>query len=121
MELPNFHTPNYCYRTTVVRVIDGDTMDVDLDVGFNTTMRKRLRFMGMNAWEIKGEEKGKGLMAKMFLEQLIESADQVVVQTVMDAKGKYGRVLAYVWVLKDNAVLNVNQLLVEEGHARESK
>lgn len=121
MELPNFTLPNYCYRTEVVRVIDGDTIDVDLDVGFNTTMRKRLRFMGINAWETRGEEKGKGIVAKLFLQQLIESADQVVVQTVMDAKGKYGRVLAYVWVMKDNAVLNVNKLLVEEGHARESE
>ena len=108
--------PNYTYRATVVKIVDGDTIDVDLDVGFNTTMRKRLRFLGIDTYEVRGVEKEQGLVAKARLTEMLNQADQIYVQTVMDAKGKYGRVLAYVWTETDGALMNVNEQLLVEGH-----
>ena len=108
--------PNYTYRATVVKIVDGDTIDVDLDVGFNTTMRKRLRFLNIDTWEVRGEEREKGLIAKARLAEMIEQSDDVYVQTVMDKKGKYGRVLAYFWTETDGVFVNVNEQLIVEGH-----
>ena len=116
--------PNYCYRAKVVKVVDGDTIDVDIDVGFYTTLRKRLRFLGIDTWEVRGVEKEKGLIAKQRLIELLDDVDnQVVVQTKMDATGKYGRVLAWVWTIKETNwteskehIINVNELLLKEGH-----
>lgn len=108
--------PNYTYRATVNRVIDGDTIDVDLDVGFNTTMRKRLRFLGIDTWEVRGSEKPQGLIAKARLEEMLQTSDKIYVQTVMDARGKYGRVLAFLWTETDGVLVNVNEQLLAEGH-----
>ena len=108
--------PNYTYRATVVNIVDGDTIDVDLDVGFDTTMRKRLRFIGIDTWEVRGSEREKGLIAKARLEEMIQYSDKIYVQTVMDAEGKYGRVLAYLWTETDGVLMNVNEQLIIEGH-----
>lgn len=108
--------PNYTYRATIVKVVDGDTVDVDLDVGFKTTVRKRLRFFGIDTWEVRGEEREKGLIAKARLIEMIELADNIYVQTVMDSTGKYGRVLAYFWLETDGVLVNVNDQLIVEGH-----
>ena len=114
-----FQLPNYVYRATVNRVVDGDTIDVDIDVGFNTTLRKRLRFLGIDTWEVRGEEKEKGLVAKARLQEILDQAEVIYVQTKMDATGKYGRVLAWVWTdctESGDHLTNVNELLLEEGH-----
>jgi len=108
--------PNYTYRATIVKVVDGDTVDVDLDVGFNTTIRKRLRFVGIDTYEVRGDEREQGLLAKARLIEMIELSDNIYVQTVMDATGKYGRVLAYFWTETDGAIVNVNEQLIIEGH-----
>jgi len=115
-----FQRPTYTYRVKeVVKVVDGDTIDVQLDVGFASYLRKRLRFMGVNTWEKSGAEKEKGLLAKARLEELLDGADNIYVQTIMDSQGKYGRVLAYVWVETADVVTLVNTLLIEEGHGVE--
>lgn len=115
-----FQYPSYTYRVKeVVKVIDGDTIDVALDVGFASYLRKRLRFMGVNTWEVRGAEREKGLIAKARLEEILNAADRVYVQTIMDSQGKYGRVLAYVWVETGDAVTLVNTQLIEEGHGVE--
>lgn len=117
MEAPTFTKPVYCYRVVeVVKVVDGDTCDVLLDVGFSTYIRKRLRFLGIDTWETRGDERELGLIAKARLEELLNNADSVYVQTEMDAKGKYGRVLAWLWVQNGAAVTNVNEQLLLEGH-----
>lgn len=114
--MPTFAPPNYVYRVEVERIIDGDTIDVRIDVGFKTFVFKRLRFLGINAFEVHGEEKEKGLAAKARLEELLSQADNVYIQTVMDATGKYGRVLAWIWTDVDGVMNNVNEILLEEGH-----
>jgi micrococcal nuclease len=120
MIFPSFSMPSYCYKATVVKVIDADTIDVDLDVGFRCTMRKRLRLAGIDAWETRGTEREKGLKAKACVERMIGQAIRVYVQTQMDAEGKYGRVLAVVWLLMDDTLpVNLNQFLLTQNHAVE--
>lgn len=113
---PAFVRPAYSYRAEVVEVIDGDTIDVDIDVGFNITVRKRLRFLLVDTWETRGEERERGLAAKEFCSGVLSCADAVYVQTVMDAEGKYGRLLAWVWVQDDDTLHCLNVMLLDEGH-----
>lgn len=114
---PEFQQPTYTYRVKeVVKVIDGDTIDVQLDIGFASYLRKRLRFLDVNTWEKYGVEKEKGLAAKARLEEMLSAADNIYVQTVIDSQGKYGRVLAYVWVETAGVLTLVNTQLIEEGH-----
>jgi len=109
--------PNYSYRATVVKIVDGDTIDVQLDLGFNITAIKRLRFMDIDTYEVRGSERELGLKAKERLRELLDGST-VIVHTVMDSTGKYGRVLAYVWTIdEDGVTTNLNDLLLEEGHA----
>lgn len=112
-----FQKPTYTYRVSkVLKVVDGDTIDVLIDVGFHTYITKRLRFLGVDTWEIRGPERPQGLVAKARLEEIVANADRIYVQTVMDATGKYGRLLAWLFCEKDNIVINVNQQLLMEGH-----
>lgn len=114
------HLPNYSYRAELVRVVDADTLDVDLDLGFYVWARKRLRLAGINAWETRGTERDKGLAAKAFVQSLLTTADRLYCQTYLDATGKYGRVLAVVWVVaNDNPPIDLNRFLVKQGHAIE--
>lgn len=115
-----FHYPDYTYRASVVRVVDGDTIDVDIDVGFNSTLRKRLRLLDIDAYEVRGEERELGLKASARVEDLLNMSEEVFIQTIMDGTGKYGRVLAYIWIKlpQDGGVLKtLNNVLIAEGHA----
>ena len=121
-----FTLPNYVYRATVIKIVDGDTIDVELDVGFNTSIRKRLRFYGIDTWEVRGDEREKGLIAKARLTEILDQADHIYVQIKMDTTGKYGRVLAIVWTVQATTwtdlgehLTNVNELLITEGHGVE--
>ena len=117
MEAPEFTRPVYCYRVVkVVKVVDGDTCDVLLDVGFHTYLQKRLRFLKIDTWEVRGSEREQGLLAKARLQELLDESDKVYVQTEMDSEGKYGRVLAWLWVEKEATITNVNDQLLIEGH-----
>lgn len=115
MPAPEFTFPNYVYRAEVIHVVDGDTIDVKLDLGFHLTAVKRLRFLGIDTYEVRGEEKDMGLVAKARLEELLNAASTVYVQTKMDAEGKYGRVLAWVWLDAGEGPYCVNFTLLEEG------
>ena len=107
------------YRASLVKIIDGDTIDVDLDLGFDVVLKKqRIRLYGINTPESRTrdlEEIRYGLAAKARLRELIESADSLTIKTSIDgkARGKYGRILGTIFV--DST--NVNDKLVDEGHA----
>ena len=114
---PDFQKPSYVYKAEVVKVIDGDTMDVRLDVGFDTHIYKRLRLLGVDTWEIRGEEREKGIIAKKFVEDRVRIVqNEVYVQTEMDGEGKYGRVLAWVWLIRIGEPVCLNEELLAEGH-----
>ena len=108
------------YSCKLVRVVDGDTADAMIDLGFNVWVKNRIRFMGVDAWESRTrnlEEKEKGLAAKAYVKDLLENSDEGKFLLKSHGVGKYGRVLGELFV-KGNEK-SVNELLKENGHAYE--
>ena len=109
----------YTYKARLIRVIDGDTVDAEIDLGFDVFVRQRIRLFGINTPESRTTdlvEKEKGLAAKQRLIELLPR--EFVVETILNKRGKYGRVLGVLKVQGENETLtNINDLLVEEGHA----
>lgn len=108
----------YTYRAVCTRVVDGDTVDLQLSLGFNVFMQERVRILGIDTSEIYGvkrgsEEYNKGMLSKVRVEELVMGKDLTVV-THKDKKGKYGRYLAEIFV--DD--VNVGDLLIKEGLAQ---
>lgn len=103
----------------VDRVVDGDTVDLWINLGFATFVKKRIRLFGINAPESRTrdlEEKGRGLAAKARLKNLLHNeGDKNEWRCDLESHeiGKYGRVLGTLWI----GHLNVNDLLITEGHA----
>jgi micrococcal nuclease len=99
----------------VYEVLDGDTVDIRLDLGFHVMIRVRIRLLGVQAPELKGASKTAGLAAKAWLEGALtrNAASLKVITTKVDDKDKYGRILGT--FLCDRG--NINQALVLEGHA----
>ena len=109
----------YTYNATLERVVDGDTIDALVDLGFDTWKKVRIRMYGMNAWESRTrdlEEKAKGLEAKARLIEILEQNNNKFI-VVSHGVGKYGRCLGEIF-LKENED-SVNNLLISEGHAIE--
>lgn len=111
----------YEYRTKVSRVVDGDTVDVDIDLGFGVWMKKeRIRLLGIDTPESRTrdkEEKKYGLAAKEFLKKALGTSP--ILKTTKDGKGKFGRILGeFIVEVEDNRI-NINQLLVDNHHAVE--
>ncbi len=113
----------YIYRAKLERVVDGDTIDALIDVGFDVWVKKRIRYKGIDTWESRTrnlEEKKKGLAAKARNKQLLEevSSKSGYFRLKSYGVGKYGRVLADIFIMDANGVqINVNQALITEGHA----
>ena len=107
----------YKYKCKLVRVVDGDTADVMIDLGFDTWIKSRLRFKGVDTWEKRTrdkEEKIKGLAATAFTQTYLElNEGKFTIQSF--GKGKYGRVLAEIFI--DGEEKSLNELLIENGHA----
>ena len=109
---------NYGYSCKLERVVDGDTCDALIDLGFNTWAKRRIRFMGVDTWESRTrdlEEKKKGLAAKAYVKDLLENSDDGKFSIISHGVGKYGRVLGEIFVKGHDT--SVNQLLMENGHA----
>ena len=105
----------YEYKVTLDRVVDGDTIDVNVDLGFTVWLSKqRVRLHGLDTWESRTrnlEIKKKGLLAKAFTKQMVEEAEEIIL--VSFGKGKYGRILAEI---RCDGV-SLNEALIENGHA----
>ena len=108
------------YSAKLVRVVDGDTADAMIDLGFNVWVKSRIRFYGVDTWESRTrdlEEKKKGLEAKAYVKDLLENSDEGKFSLISHGTGKYGRVLGELFVKgHDNSV---NEMLKIEGHAYE--
>jgi micrococcal nuclease len=111
----------YQYKAYVVRVVDGDTIDVDVDLGFGMTYKKqRVRMVGIDTPESRTrdlEEKFFGKASKAHLKKLLEENDNKVYLTSHD-KGKFGRILGDLR-LSPNDVETVNQIMIKDFHAVE--
>ena len=110
----------YGYSCKLERVVDGDTCDALIDLGFNTWAKRRIRFKGVDCWESRTrdlDEKKKGLAAKAYVKDLLENSDKGKFSIISHGVGKYGRVLGEIFVKGHET--SVNQLLIENGHAYE--
>ena len=128
------------YQCELIKVVDGDTIDCFIDLGFNLKTKKRVRYMGIDTWESRTrdkEEKVKGLAAKARNKELLEGG---VFKLKSFGTGKFGRVLGEIFVdpdivgdhinecisdgdhnidLDHDGWVSVNDILMEEGHAYE--
>ena len=108
----------YEYNANVLRVYDGDTIRVDLDLGFGIWLRNQsIRFTDINTPEIHGDSKEAGIASRDRLRELLSQADnKCVIKTVKDKqRGKWGRILGEVWV--DDKDISLNEILLNEGLA----
>ncbi|KAA3612298.1 MAG: nuclease [Calditrichaeota bacterium] len=105
------------YRAKVVSVYDGDTCRVDIDLGLGTWVHNEsIRLHRINAPEMRGAEKVQGKLSRDYLRGLIDG-EEIVLQTVLDKKGKYGRYLGEIWLEMDGEYKCVNDMMVENGFA----
>ena len=117
----------YTYRAFVERVIDGDTLIVNIDCGFDCWSHQRLRLLGVNTPELSN--KG-GVPAQRFVRRTLKPCPWIIVKTCLDKQGKYGRYLADVFFLAGGTAdgtadarrvaaegTHLNQLLLDSGHA----
>lgn len=107
----------YEYRATILRVVDGDTVEAQVDLGFNVFVVQTFRLYGINAPEVNGESRVRGVAATRYLSSLISqetgASFKLTIQTKKDKQEKYGRYLA---VLIANGI-NLNLAMVNAGHA----
>ena len=107
----------YIYKAKCLRVVDGDTVDAQIDLGFDTHKVIRIRLVGVNAAESRTrdlEEKARGLAAKDFVVDTLEKHDNNFILHSQGV-GKYGRCLGEIFL----GDVNLNTLLINEGHAVE--
>ena len=113
----------YIYRGKLERVVDGDTIDALIDVGFDIWIKKRIRYSGIDTWESRTrnlEEKAKGLEAKARNKELLMevSSKPGYFRLKSFGVGKYGRVLGENFIEdKEGKQYNINKTLISEGHA----
>jgi micrococcal nuclease len=102
-----------------VKVVDGDTLDVDIDLGFGMSYKKqRVRMMGIDTPESRTRDKVEklfGKASKKHLKKLLESAESI--SLISHDKGKFGRILGEIYIHNDDAELNVNQKMIDDCHA----
>jgi micrococcal nuclease len=121
------------YEAELIKVVDGDTIDAYIDLGFTLKTKKRIRYMGIDTWESRTrdlDEKAKGLLAKARNKELLEAG---VFKIVSHGTGKFGRVLGEIFVSPDavghevaegvdrssDGLVSINDILINEGHAYE--
>lgn len=110
----------FFYEAKVLNVVDGDTLDLLVDLGFNVHHTIRVRLHGINTPESKTtdiKEKELGLKAKDYTKDWITRHPQVFVNTVKDKKEKFGRILAHIYS-DETKTVSLNDSLVDAGYAR---
>lgn len=108
--------PSYLYKAVVRSVYDGDTIRVDVDLGMDIWQHDiSLRLYGINAPEVRGDERPQGLVSRDWLRDQLPVGTEIVVETIKDKKGKYGRYLAVLWL----EGVDLNRKMVDEGLAND--
>ena len=125
----NVEPCTFKYRvSSLEKVVDGDTIDVNIDLGFDVCTKQRVRLLGIDTPESRTrdlEEKKFGLLSKKKLKEwclkaVASEKDDIEIQLrcpEADSRGKFGRVLAEVWVSEEGHWTNVNRWMCEEGYA----
>jgi micrococcal nuclease len=103
----------------VTNVVDGDTIDVEIDLGFDISFSSRVRLAGIDTPESRTTNKAEkvlGLEAKEYVKSKIKDAKEVVIKTEkMDSSEKYGRILG--WLFLDGSKVSVNEQMIADGYA----
>ena len=110
----------YIYRIrTISKVVDGDTIDADIDLGFDISLSKRIRLAGIDTPESRTtnvKEKAMGLESKEWLKKTLEGAKDILIKTELpDSTEKYGRIIGHLFINGQETSLN-NQMIAE-GYA----
>ena len=109
----------YYYKCMIDRVVDGDTVDLKISLGFNVWIKERVRFYGINAPETRTRdkvEKAAGLKAKAFVIGWFKRSEEIVVRTHKDKRGKFGRMLGEFFI--PGREESLNQEMVRLGLAK---
>ena len=108
----------YTYKIDkIIRIVDGDTIDVLINLGFNVSIKQRIRLKGINAAETRTlnlEEKKKGLDAKEWLIKELSREREWIIKTFKE--DKYGRILGILYY--ENETININDKMINEGIAK---
>lgn len=112
----------YIYRVKqVLKVVDGDTIDADVDLGFDISLTKRVRLAGIDTPESRTtdlKEKALGLEVKEWLKKRLEGAKDILIKTQLpDSTEKYGRILGKLYI--NNEETSLNKQMIDEGYAWE--
>ena len=110
----------YIYRVKkVIKVVDGDTIDADIDLGFDISLTKRVRLSGVDTPESRTtdlKEKALGLEVKEWLKKRLEGAKDILIKTQLpDSTEKYGRILGKLYI--NNEETSLNEQMIDEGYA----
>lgn len=109
---------SYVYDAKVVSVYDADTIRMDIDLGMNTWIHNEpIRVRGINAPEVRGEERPDGIKARDFVRDILPSGSKVLLETYRDKKGKYGRYVANVYFEYEGKQTSLAELLCRDGYA----
>jgi micrococcal nuclease len=107
------------YVKKVTKVVDGDTIDVEIDLGFDISFSSRVRLAGIDTPESRTRdkmEKSLGLESKEYLKKAIDASKTVVIKTEkMNSSEKYGRILG--WLFLDGSKVSVNEQMIADGYA----
>ena len=107
------------YKAKVIQVVEGSVLLLDIALGFDVTVRQEIRLARIDTQEIRGEERDSGVRSKEYVEDVLHGVQEVIVSTIRDKKGKFGRYIAEVVFPKDGENKNLGDLLLEKGYAEE--
>lgn len=109
----------YTYQCNTIRVIDGNTVDAIIDLGFNVTIRQRIKLYGANVQDIRSldeAEKAQALASKNRLTELLGS--EFICETILNKRGKAGRIMGNLYTVDSQGNKNsVSEQLIQEGFA----
>lgn len=109
-------SPLYLYSARVVSIIDGDTFDLGIDLGFGIEIRDRVRLFGVNCPEISSSE---GIQAVEYINSLVKVDQQITIRSIKNRREQYGRYLVIIYLESDPNKISksLNRMLLESGNA----
>lgn len=110
----------YIYRIkSVIKVVDGDTIDADIDLGFDISLTKRIRLAGIDTPESRTKnlkEKALGLESKEWMKKTLAGANDILIKTELpDSTEKYGRIIGHLFI--NGQEISLNDQMINEGYA----
>ena len=109
----------YEYKARCLKVVDGDTLDLEIDLGFRIKSYQRVRLARVNAPEVRGAERPEGLKAEHFVtEKLVDQYGPKELYISTEKTGKYGRWIAEIQYPSEDGLVNLSDEMVKQDHAK---